>query len=250
MEPAGSLGLWLVRSLLVRWSPARLVVLAACTGVAAVFAGIAGTDVPSWLNLLALLAISPIVSGVVMALNRSVSMEVSLQRRIPLLSAAAFVRRRAGACLWIGVVGTLVAGTVSVSPVASIGAAPPWFAGCVAFGMLVSALTASVAIDDSDTIEALQRLVVYILHRPVTALAVLGPAMLAMVGFAACGWAVWVVGFWSAAAAGLGCVAGHLAMSLTVGAYLILRYANDGADPAEITQSGAEGGVLKSVQST
>ena len=115
---------------------------------------------------------------------------------------------------------------------------------------------AAMAADGSDAIDAIQRATIYIAHRPLTALSTLWPALLLVAGLTSIpflfspsegesgvGLFATVLRFLVMVA--MGGVSVSLLMGICVGSHLALRHANDGQEPAEIWQSGSEGGVLK-----
>jgi hypothetical protein len=192
-----------------------------------------------------------------LALARGMTLELACARKPPLRTIASFAwdGRRSAACtgLFFALISFLlyfILGSLGVGhPIALLAGAWLWW-------ILTGLGMAAMAADGSDAIDAIQRATIYIAHRPLTALSTLWPALLLVAGMTSIpflfpsaesesGMGIFASLLRFLVMVAMGGVSVSLLMGVCVGSHLALRHANDGQEPAELWQSGSEGGVLK-----
>lgn len=246
VKPTRPVLVWLARSMFAGWSPQRLAFSMFAFLVWAAVARLAIVR-PGSLTMLASLLPAALL-GTIGALYvvRNAALELGCDRRRPVFREARFVakwkRSAAGAGVFLAVVSAVVywvLGMFLSQPAAWALAAAFWWTA-------TPMCLAAIASDGSDTIDSLQRVAAYTLHRPIDAALMLVPMVALALGVAAMGSVATAstVAFIIAALGGTVCTS--LLLCSCQGAYMALRYANDRQDPAEIIESGSEHGVLNS----
>jgi len=246
VEPTRPVLVWFARSVIAGWSFQRLAFSGFTFLVWATVARLA-IERPGGLMMLASLLPAALLGTIgALFVVRSAAMEIGCDRRRPVFWESRFVstwkRSAAGVGVLLAVVSAVLYWVLGLFL-----AQPATWAITVSFWWVFMPMClAAIASDGSDTIDALQRVAAYTLHRPIDAALMLVPMLVLALGVAAMGW----VATTSPVAFMIAAVGGAVFTSLLLcgcqGAYMAMRYANDRQDPAEIIESGSEHGVLTS----
>jgi len=245
-EPTRPVLVWMARCAMTAWSPQRLGFSALAFLPWAVAAGLPIAKPGGLMMLIALLPASLLCTLAALVVARSVAIELAVDRRRPASREIGFVIRHRRAAAGVGVVCAVVASGVFALLSLWLSVPAAWSAASALWWMLTALGLASIAADGSDTIDAVQRTAAYTLRQPATSVLGLLPVAGFALGVATLGWVAQAGTLAMAAGVVSSSVAVSLLLACAQGAYLALRYANDRCDPAEITGSGSELGVLRS----
>ncbi len=244
-EPTRPVLLWMTRCAIAAWSPHRLGFSALAFLPWALAVGLPIAKPGGLIMLLALLPASLLSTLAGLAVMRSVALELAVDRRRPAGREIGFVVNNKRAAAGVGLVCAFVASGVFALLSVWLTAPAAWAAASALWWMLAALGLASIAADGSDTIDAVQRSVAYALRQPATSVLSLLPVAGFSLGIASLGWVAQAGMLAMALSMAVSSVVVSLLLACAQGAYLALRYANDRCDPAEITDSGSELGVLR-----
>ncbi len=245
-EPTRPVLVWMARCTMAAWSPQRLGFSALAFLPWAVAAGLPIAKPGGLMMLIALLPASLLSTLAALVVVRSVALELAVDRKRPASREVGFVVTNKRAAAGVGLVCAVLASGVFALLNVWLTVPAAWAVASILWWMLAAIGLASITADGSDTIDAVQRSAAYTLRQPATSVLSLLPVAGFSLGIASLGWVAQAGVLAMAASVALSSVAVSLLLACAQGAYLALRYANDRCDPAEITDSGSELGVLRS----